>query len=304
MVKEDEEGNVSVEEWWGADGRKCEGEGMVRSWWKEMWVWRNGEVLMKGNVSVKEWWGADGRKQQEYSFKKLRKNNVYISILFSTPYFTQWNPNTGATISVFVCWQELAFPVCMDILKYLLAQATDWCAGFLVLVWWRYLRVRFDDTVKCRENFELDKKKRRPFHYLLQSVLFSFTMPLIAAIQLVRITWFVDLPQQVFHMYRPSLRKKHLPFTVCWYLDSSGDRVGNDDDIIIIIVSFTIMIIDCAVSSVTWHIPIPIFMRLSSSYSAASILRMFRLIELHQDDHVCDNSGRTLKHRKQYRMQH
>jgi hypothetical protein len=142
----------------------------------------------------------------------------------------------------------------------------------------------------------LSKKKRRPFHYILQSVSFSFTLPLIVALQLVRITWFVDLPQQIFHMYRPSLRRKHLPFTAFWFLDSSGDRVGNGDDIIIIIiiVSFTIMIVDCAVSSVTWHIPIPVFTWLSSSHSDARILRMFRLIELHQDYHVCDNSGRTL----------
>jgi hypothetical protein len=38
--------------------------------------------------------------------------------------------------------------------------------------------------------------------------------------------------------------------------------------------------------------------------SAACILLLFRLIELQQDYHVCHNSRRTLKQRKQNRMQH
>jgi len=38
--------------------------------------------------------------------------------------------------------------------------------------------------------------------------------------------------------------------------------------------------------------------------SAARILRFVRLIELQQDYHICHNSRRTLKQRKQYRMQH
>jgi len=32
----------------------------------------------------------------------------------------------------FVCREKPAFPICMDILKYVLVQARDWCAGFLV----------------------------------------------------------------------------------------------------------------------------------------------------------------------------
>jgi hypothetical protein len=38
--------------------------------------------------------------------------------------------------------------------------------------------------------------------------------------------------------------------------------------------------------------------------SAANILRFVRLIELQQDYHVCHNSRRILKQRKQNRMQH
>jgi len=98
-------------------------------------------------ASVEEWWGADERDKQTYSFKELRKNSVYIAILFSTPYSKKRNPNTGAAISDFARYQEPAFPVFTDILKYVPAQATDWCAGFVVRVWWRYPRVRFSDTV-------------------------------------------------------------------------------------------------------------------------------------------------------------
>jgi hypothetical protein len=48
----------------------------------------------------------------------------------------------------------------MDILKYVLAQATDWCAGFLVRVWWRYLRLSIDDTKmtgKCWAGQKVEK---------------------------------------------------------------------------------------------------------------------------------------------------
>ena len=30
----------------------------------------------EGNASVEEWWGADERENQKYSCKKLRKNSV------------------------------------------------------------------------------------------------------------------------------------------------------------------------------------------------------------------------------------
>jgi len=43
----------------------------------------------EGNASVEEWWDADERKQQKYSFKEPRKKNVYKAILFSTPYITK-----------------------------------------------------------------------------------------------------------------------------------------------------------------------------------------------------------------------
>jgi hypothetical protein len=100
----------------------------------------------EGYAGMKEWWDADEREKQKYLCKKLRKNNVYTAILFPSPYVAKWNPNTGATISGFACWQEHAFPVCMDILEYEMAQDTDWCAGLLVRVWWLYLRLRFAGT--------------------------------------------------------------------------------------------------------------------------------------------------------------
>jgi hypothetical protein len=37
----------------------------------------------EGNASVEEWCDADERKQKEYSSKEIRKNNVYKAILFS-----------------------------------------------------------------------------------------------------------------------------------------------------------------------------------------------------------------------------
>jgi len=42
-----------------------------------------------GNANVEEWCDADERKQEKYSFKKLRKTNVYKTILFSTPHLTE-----------------------------------------------------------------------------------------------------------------------------------------------------------------------------------------------------------------------
>ena len=147
-----------------------------------MWVWRKGDLLMKGN-------------NRNTRFEKLRKNGFYKSNLFSTPYFTKWNPSTGASINDFACWQKPANLTCMDILKYVLAQATDWFAGFLVRVWWRYIRLRMDDTLKWRQNFELGIKQRGPFHYLLHSVSFSFSKPLITT-YFWGIAGFGNLPQQ------------------------------------------------------------------------------------------------------------
>ena len=84
---------------------------------------------------------------------------------------------------------------------------------------------------KITVKFWSGKKRRRPFHYPLHSVLFSFTMPLIAAVQLgdIRICRFAT--RGLFcHMYSRSMRKKHVPLTASWCVDSSGDSVGNDNN--------------------------------------------------------------------------
>ena len=74
-------------------------------WWrrlrKEMRVWRNVEVLIKG-------------KRRNTCLKELRKNNDFEAISFSTQYTIKWNPNTGAAIRCFVCWQVPTFPICVD----------------------------------------------------------------------------------------------------------------------------------------------------------------------------------------------
>jgi hypothetical protein len=112
-----------------------------------MRVWRNGVMLMKG-------------KNRNIRLKKLER------IMFKKPFYFQlhtakkWNPNTGTTIRGFVCRQETSFTVCMDILKYVLAQATHWCARFLVRIWWRYLRVRFSDDDNNNNNNRDDNYNR------------------------------------------------------------------------------------------------------------------------------------------------
>jgi hypothetical protein len=120
----------------------------------------------------------------------------------------------------------------MDILKYVLAQATDWCAGFLVHLWWRYLRVRSADTVKWRVNFWVGQKEEKviPLPSALCSIKLYHAAHCYPTIgQNIQICRFA--PTALFcHMYRSSLRKKHLSFTACWCRDISADRVGNDDD--------------------------------------------------------------------------
>jgi hypothetical protein len=87
-------------------------------------------------------------------------------------------------------------------------------------------------------------KKRRSFHYFLNSLLFSFTVPLFAALKLgdIRICRFATTGL-FSHMYRRSMRKKHVP-------------QHNDAWIVVVIVLvmmiiIIIIIINCAVSSVT-----------------------------------------------------
>ena len=106
-------------------------------------------------------------------------------------------------------------------------------------------------------------------------------------------------------MYRRSLREKHLPFTACWWLDSSGDCVGNDND------NdeddnnnrdYNYNSVQFPRSHYTYQFQTS--WDLVRHISAARILRFFRLIELQQDYHICHNSRRILKQRKQYRMKH
>lgn len=55
------------------------------------------------------------KEKQNISFKKPRKNKVYKTILFSIPYLTKENLKTEDNIIDFVCMQEPAFPIYMDI---------------------------------------------------------------------------------------------------------------------------------------------------------------------------------------------
>jgi hypothetical protein len=136
---------------------------------------------------------------------KTWKRKIFKKTFYFQLHIAHNEIQTPELIREFACWPEPAFPTCMDIPKYVIAQATEGCAGFLVRVWWRYLRVLFLDTVKCRLMF-LRRAKRKEIHsinffilfYLdfLHSVLFSFTLPLIDALQLVRISRFFDMPQQ------------------------------------------------------------------------------------------------------------
>ena len=45
--------------------------------------------VYEGNASVEEGCDADKRKKQNFSFIKLRKNNVYKAVLFTIPYLTK-----------------------------------------------------------------------------------------------------------------------------------------------------------------------------------------------------------------------
>ena len=115
----------------------------------------------EGNASVEEWCDADEREKQEYAFKKFERTMFKKPFYFQLHTAKKWNPNNGTTIRGFVCRQETAFTICMDILKYVLTQATHWCAGFQVRVWWRYIRVRFADNVKWRVKLWVGQKEEK-----------------------------------------------------------------------------------------------------------------------------------------------
>jgi hypothetical protein len=114
-------------------------------------------------ANVEEWWCADEKKKKDLC-NKLSKNNVHKAILFSTPYIK----NEITTLELFsvafvrgvLRWQKPPFSICTDIVKYVLAQATDWCAGRLVRVWWPCLRLHLVDTLEGRSKFWIGLKKR------------------------------------------------------------------------------------------------------------------------------------------------
>jgi hypothetical protein len=107
----------------------------------------------------------------------------------------------------------------MDILNYVLAQATDWSAGFVVRVWWRYLRLRFADTVNWWEKFWLGHKEEKAI-----SLHSAHCRPTIG--QNIQIFRFV--PTGLFcHMYRRFL---WMPLTAWLCLCISGVYFDNVDD--------------------------------------------------------------------------
>jgi hypothetical protein len=136
--------------------------------------------------------------------------------------------------------------------------------------------VHFAVTVKWQEMFWVGKKKRNSLYYLLYSVQFSFTMPLIAALQFVRISIFFDLPQQALCVacidgfWESTSNICQLQHAVAWIvLAIVFVMIMMMMMIIIIIITIlitiivTIIIIEYAVSSVTNHIQITIFIWLN-----------------------------------------
>ena len=132
----------------------------------------------EGKASVQEWWGADEKGKQLYSLKNWQRR------IFLKPFYFQIRTSQNIMqkpklLSVALCfYRNPLFPILVRILKYVLAQATDWCAGFLVRFWWCYLRVLFAGTVKWRVKVLKWQKKRRQFHYRLRSIIFGFKFPL------------------------------------------------------------------------------------------------------------------------------
>jgi len=80
----------------------------------------NGEVLMGGNIrSI----GLINEKKQ-----CLKSHFIFSSIHHKMKFKNQSFYQRICILTV------TCFPICVDLVKYVLAQATDWCAGFLVRV--------------------------------------------------------------------------------------------------------------------------------------------------------------------------
>jgi hypothetical protein len=152
------------------------------------------------------------------------------------------------------------------------------------------------------------RRREGQFHYLLLSVLFSFTMPLITALQLVRISRFVDFPQQAcsFTCIDALWERNtwHLQHTDAWIVVEMVLVMTVIIIIIIIIIIVTKFRIDLQFPRSRHTYQFQSSYDLVRHISATRILRFVRLIELQQDYHVRHNSRRTLKQRKQNRMQH
>jgi hypothetical protein len=114
-------------------------------------------------------------KNRSTHVKNLRKDNVYKFILFSNLYIKN-EIQTGSFLTRFLFWHEPAFPIYTDTLKYVLAQATDWCAGFVVRVWWRYLSVRFNRHSKMACKI-LNMAKRRESHFITSFTVLYLSSP-------------------------------------------------------------------------------------------------------------------------------
>jgi hypothetical protein len=163
----------------------------------------------------------------------------------------------------------------MDILKYVLAQATGWCAGFLMRVWMRY----FADTVKWGKV--LNRTKRREGHSITFCTHFYLASPCRS---LLPYNWlecpaFIDLPQQAFSVTciddlweRNICHLQHADVSIVVVIVLVMIVI-----VIIIRIIVTIMIRDCAFSSVTWHIPIPIFLWLSPSHFCCTHFAIYQI---------------------------
>jgi hypothetical protein len=137
---------------------------------KKKQMWRNGELLVKWqnrSTRVKNW-----------------ERTMFIKPFYFQTHTSKMKSKQRSFYRAFACWQEPSFPfckkpsfsICMDILKYVLAQATDWCAGFVVRVWWRYLRVRFNRHSKMAGKV-LNIAKRRESHSITFCSMFYLSLP-------------------------------------------------------------------------------------------------------------------------------
>ena len=90
----------------------------------------------KGNTNDEEWWGAEEKENRSNRAKNWERK-MFIKPFYFQLHISHNEIQKPERIREFACWQEPANPNCIDILKYVLTQPTDWCAGFLVRVWWR-----------------------------------------------------------------------------------------------------------------------------------------------------------------------